>query len=361
MRIALLSGPESKDRVTMLANGLRERGVEVVVIHVQTVGGSGWLRVRQVRTEGQLAIDVHGRLARWAGSRYPILLRMLRKRLTAALKDVTVIHAFGLHPLGAIAWRLAQEMKVRLVLSPLAHELLSEHAEQPYAQWSEAAMQAAHPVIVESDFLKARIPDTLPVQVIAPFLQSEGPGFRPRPMGSSFHVVMHGAWENEQPVNLRPKLAMKALAQVEAEVGRPVILSVMGGGSRLTELAVYTKGLGLHAHFHGALDTEALSRELQRADLFLHAADFAIFPEPMLQALRCGIPVVASDVEGMAELLGSDANGLLVGNKLSLWKDGILQAARQEFDHYTIAASNRGRYSLNEHLDALLEVYRAAQ
>jgi glycosyltransferase involved in cell wall biosynthesis len=357
MKILLITSSQQAESVAPVAEGLRGRGLEVEMVEVGFSRGKGWLSVAMERQGSVTELNISGRLANWINGHYPLLLRIFRKRLVPMMEKGTVLHAFGLHPLGAVGKRLAEETGARFVLSPTAQELLNGLGHLPRSSWREAAFSAADSVVIESEFLREKIPAARNVAVIPSFVSDEGLGFRPRPQGSSLYFVMAGRWDDEQPVIARPKLAMKALAQVEEELGRPVILGIIGGGTRTSELKHYCAGLNLHGQFHGELDGTALARELQRADLFLHPTDFATFPMRMAQAMKCGVPVLASDVTGMEGFIGGEANGLLVENKLSAWKDGILRATQTDFDHGAIASFNRERFSLEETVSSLERVY----
>lgn len=357
MKILLLASSQHAESVLSLAEGLRRRGLEVEMVEVDFSRGKGWLSVAMERQDSVITLNISGRLANWIGGHYPLLLRIFRKKLAPLMDADTVVHAFGLHPLGAVGKRLAEAAGARFMLSPTAQELLNGLVHLPREAWREAALSAANPVIIESEFLKDKLPAAQNVAVISPLVPDEGLGFRPRPQGSSLYFVMAGRWDDEQPIIARPKLAMKALTQVEAELGRPVILGIIGGGTRLAELKTYCAGLNLHGQFHGELEGTALARELQRADLFLHPTDFATFPMRMLQAMKCGVPVLASDVVGMGDLIGNETNGILVENKLSAWKDGMLRATQTDFDHGAIASCNRERFTLEETVTELESRY----
>ncbi|MCF8257888.1 MAG: glycosyltransferase family 4 protein [Flavobacteriales bacterium] len=360
MRLLLLTGIGTEGNTLVLAEALRGRGLQVETVQVGFSRGNGWLSVSVERQGSVTDLNISGRLAAWVSGHYPMLLRVLRKRLAPLIDADTVVHAFGLHPLGAVGQRLAERAGARFVLSPTAPELLNGLAHLPRHSWRKAALQSAHTVIVEADVLKGKSGAPGNVTVIAPAVADDGLGFRSRPMGSTINFVMMGRWDEERPVVARPKLAMKALAQAERELGRPVILSVIGSGTRVPELMRYAKGLKLHVSFHGDLKGSGLARELQRADFFLHPTDFATFPTYMLQALKCGIPVIASDVDGMDLFLGDGTNGMLVGNKLSLWMDGMVRAYRDYFDHEAIASANSGRFTLETWVQGVFETYSAS-
>lgn len=357
MRLLLLTGTETAASVLVLAEALRHRGLEVDAVQVSFSRGKGWLSVAMVRKGAVAELNISGRLAKWVSGYYPLLLSILRKMLMPLIEKETVLHVFGLHPLGAVAGRLMTEIGAGFVISPIAHELLNGLGHLPRPLWRERALSEADFVVIESGFLRERLSSAWDVSVIPHFVAGDEFGYRPRPRGSSLYFVMVGRWDDEQPIIARPKLAMKALAQVETELGRPVILGIIGSGPRLPELKNYCAGLNLHGQFHGELEGNELARELQRADLFLHPADYATLPIGMLQAMKCGVPVLASDVQGMDIYLGVEENGILVENRLSVWKAGILRAMQADFDHAAIARFNRDRFSLEETVNELVSLY----
>jgi len=276
-----------------------------------------------------------------------VIQRVLQRQLGGLLGFSHVL-VFGAVPLGAVIGRLCHQARLPMLLFPEAMELLSEPRSKRLSSRRNEALRLSSVVVVGSERLLNGLPPDAKGLVLPPPLPDGVFRFSPMPMGSSLYVVMAWNWTEEDPVVARPKLAIRALAEAEGELGRPLILGVIGGGERLPELKEYVKGAGLHASFFGELDDVGMARELQRADLFLHPADFALHPRAMLAALRCGVPVLASDVEGMSTLIGGEGNGLLVPNRLSAWKEALLQAVTTEFDRGGIAAVNSGRFSQAE-------------
>lgn len=333
-----------------VALALRECGIEVTEGIVGFERG-GLFSVRSALTGDRLEVRISGRVGGLLRHRNRSLRFVLAKELDKKLGDLAAFSAvlvFGIRPLGSVMGRICEAALVPMLLFPSSSELLSQPISARASSIKDEALSLASAVVVDSEVLLSHSPHNASTVVLPPPLPDGVFRFRPMPMGSSLYVVMAWNWTEEDPVVARPKLVIRALAEAESELGRPLILGIIGGGERLQELKDYVKGAGVHTSFLGELGDTAMARELQRADLFLHPADFAIHPHAMPAALRCGVPVLASDVEGMSTILGGEGNGMLVPNRLSAWREALLRAVTTDFDRGGIAAANSGRFSRAE-------------
>lgn len=93
-------------------------------------------------------------------------------------------------------------------------------------------------------------------------------------------------------------------------------LTIAGDGPQRDQLQSLTRQLGLqnNIEFAGMVDHDALPDWYRRLDIYVHATLAETMSLAVMQAMACGIPTIASDVHGMAELLPEGA-GLLVEPK----------------------------------------------
>lgn len=107
---------------------------------------------------------------------------------------------------------------------------------------------------------------------------------------------------------------LEAMALVKQETATPFVLEVVGDGverARLEEQAVRL-GLASNVQFRGWVDRTEILPYYQNADLFVTASIWEGMPNTVLEAMACGLPVIASDVQGSEELVQHGRNGYLV-------------------------------------------------
>jgi glycosyltransferase involved in cell wall biosynthesis len=104
-------------------------------------------------------------------------------------------------------------------------------------------------------------------------------------------------------------------------------------------------GVSDAVHFTGAIDPDELHESLSAADVFVLATSGEGWANVFLEALACGLPVVATDVGGNAEVVGDDSVGIVVppSNPEEL-QAGIAAALRRNWnsDHIRAYACANG-------------------
>ncbi len=129
--------------------------------------------------------------------------------------------------------------------------------------------------------------------------------FRARPeQGSSVNIVMVARFA--PPKDHRSVL--NALPYLEGNFK----VWFVGSGPTLSQVRAQAirEGLGDRVTFMGARND--VPELLSKAHIFVLASDYEGLPISILEAMRAALPVVASDVGGVAECVGDGATGFLV-------------------------------------------------
>jgi L-malate glycosyltransferase len=105
-------------------------------------------------------------------------------------------------------------------------------------------------------------------------------------------------------------------------------LWLAGDGNMRDQLAKQATDAGVDVKFLGRLGRSAVIERLQKADLFVLPSLNEGMSNSILEAISCGLAVVATDVGGSAELVAEHSNGFLV-NKAS--SESLLEA----LEHYS--------------------------
>jgi glycosyltransferase involved in cell wall biosynthesis len=120
---------------------------------------------------------------------------------------------------------------------------------------------------------------------------------------------------------------LAALPRVLAE--RDVEVVIVGEGELRTDLE--RQAIGLPVEFVGALpEREAVAEFLRGLDLFVMPSRYEGLPNAVLEAMACGVPVVATDVAGMREAVGPEVE--LVPSE---HPDALARAILTELGHPT--------------------------
>jgi glycosyltransferase involved in cell wall biosynthesis len=108
---------------------------------------------------------------------------------------------------------------------------------------------------------------------------------------------------------------LRALAILINEYGHSdIILKIAGSGSERESLVALAKELGIAncVEFVGRVLPEAMPAFLNSLDLFANPSRSESFGVAILEASACHLPVIASDVGGIPEVLIDKVTGLLV-------------------------------------------------
>jgi glycosyltransferase involved in cell wall biosynthesis len=136
-------------------------------------------------------------------------------------------------------------------------------------------------------------------------------------------------------------------------------LDVVGDGPLRGELEALARSLGVadRVTLHGVLPKPEVARLMREAELFVLASRYENNPCSLIEALASGLPVVATAVGGVPELV-TEANGRLAQSEDS---DGLAAEIRAAlagaYDRAAISADAHRRYGAATIGDMLAGVY----
>lgn len=314
---------------------LRALGIPVVVLRHLTTPIRPLEDLRALREVHAAMADLRPDLIAAHSSKAGILARLAARRLRVPI--VFTVHGWaftpGVPPLEAALYR-----RVERLVGPLASRIIAV---------SEYDRRLG---------LEARIapPDRLvTVHNGMPDVPAE---LRADPARSPVRLVMvarYGA-QKDHPTLLR---ALSGLRQHRWE------LDLIGDGPLREETEALVGDLGLNGRVHFLGQRSDVERRLAAAQVSLLVTNWEGFPLSILEAMRAGLPVVASEVGGVAESVREGESGFLV-------RRGDVEQLRARIERLLtdpelrarLGASGRERYVRDFTLDVsvarTLDVYR---
>ena len=142
----------------------------------------------------------------------------------------------------------------------------------------------------------------------------------PRLFNQSFRLHL-GMQSRLQP-NKDHATLLAAFAEIRKRYAeRDPMLHIAGDGATFTDIKQMAESLGLGSSvvMHGLLDQEKLREFLRHLDIYIHCTHGETMSNSIMQALACGIPVVASDIAGVSSMVTPEVGLLhMPGNALDL-------------------------------------------
>ncbi len=221
------------------------------------------------------------------------------------------------------------------------------------AGWLVRQAAAFTPVSQDLQRALARLGGISPRTVVIPNVVDTA-RFQPPPPGTPRHGLLNVAAFNEPAKNLSGLLRTVAGLRRAQPLLPGLHLRIAGYGPAEAEMHRLATALGLLADgtvvFLGKLDHDAVAAEMQRAAAFVLFSNYENLPCVLIEAQASGLPVVATHVNGVPELVGTTGRfGLLVpaGDEAAL-AAAIAQvlATPAAFDPAVLQANAEQRYSM---------------
>lgn len=106
---------------------------------------------------------------------------------------------------------------------------------------------------------------------------------------------------------------IRALPQILDRVKQKFEIEIVGDGPYEEELRTLAKELNVdpYVHFTGSVKYQELPQKYRNADMFILPSLAEGMPLVVLEAMGTGLPIIASRVQGIDELVADDVNGAL--------------------------------------------------
>jgi N-acetyl-alpha-D-glucosaminyl L-malate synthase BshA len=263
-------------------------------------------------------------------SNYP-LFKYPPVTLSAACKMIEIAEMYRLdvlHVHYAVPWavcaHLAREVvaesdqSVRIVTTLHGTDITLVGSEPSFFKMTRFGIQRSDAVTTVSKYLKAQTESTfktdVPIDVIYNFVDSER--FRPRPASNPCkrnHLAPNGERLLIHVSNFRPVKNIPDVVRIFALVHKQVKsrLLMVGEGPELPVARALARELGVEQDVLFLGKQQAVENILACADVFLLPSAYESFGLSALEAMSCGLPVLATEVGGLSEVVSPGVDGWL--------------------------------------------------
>ncbi|MGY6562484.1 MAG: glycosyltransferase family 4 protein [Luteibaculaceae bacterium] len=123
-----------------------------------------------------------------------------------------------------------------------------------------------------------------------------------------------------------------------------ILLRLAGTGTEWERCKALAKDLQVDnkVHFEGMLNESQVRDLLQETHLYVHASTGETLSTAIIQAMSCGLPILASNIPGIAQMINEGENGILVNtNDTEVFAKAILALLENESLRKTLGEQAR--------------------
>jgi glycosyltransferase involved in cell wall biosynthesis len=176
------------------------------------------------------------------------------------------------------------------------------------------------------------------------------PGKRIRRPGEPFSLLYVGGWKRLKGVDL--------LAPIMRELGNDFVLNYTGGAAATRDRA----SLPANMRDLGRLTVDGVVLAMQNADAFLFPSRSEGLPLVAIEAMACGLPVVATRGSSLVEAVQDGVAGILCREgDVSAFSNALRHMAQDQDAHKRMRSSAResavSKFSIDDMVEKYVECY----
>lgn len=179
--------------------------------------------------------------------------------------------------------------------------------------------------------------------------------YKPRVQKGKMRLIHVSALgEQKNPAGIIEALSLLTGINTEWEC------TICGPYNERLKRLVIEKGLHQYINFTGEISYAQVAAEMQQSDIFILFSNHENFPCVVVEALCCGLPVIATNTGGIAEAVnGSNGKLIEVGNVAELANAiNEVMLNYKRYDRETIAAVAGALYSKQKIGEKFLSIYK---
>lgn len=141
----------------------------------------------------------------------------------------------------------------------------------------------------------------------------------------------------------------QALSNLKKSDLNKITINLIGGGNLMGTYIARSQELGIHKSLNFVGETPDVDKYLLESDLFMLISNYEGLPVSIIEAMSVGLPVIASDVGGINELVENGVNGYLVKKNDFLRLSEVLIEIinKNSFDLKSMGNSSRELFQKN--------------
>lgn len=291
-----------------------------------------------------------------------VVLPFLQYRINRLMKQFgmrkpDIVHAHVLYPAGIIARRISSSCNAKLFITEhwskvsdfMRNNVFRNKGIKAYRESTSIACVSQYVANVVKNYSQNDI-IVIGNPVNRVFFQ------KTVPCKGQFIFACCATWSEPK----RLDLILTALSQFQNLTGQRIKLHVIGDGKQVSMNRVNQDVLNLEITWHGYISKEQIATIYDEVNFFLHASEIETFSIVIAEALCKGIPVIASNVGAIPELINSN-NGVLVTNSISDWVNGLQEATAHLYDYSLIAREAQTKFDERIIQERYLSMYKSTQ